>query len=158
MERLEQQAAEREAKKAHAAINKVFGGFVVDIPPQKTKPKKQPSRLQCLPKNVRNPFASKFVYLMKNEEHGVFKIGFSDDVEKRRRNIEGEIPIPFIIEIVQAWETYHFTKLESALHKLFADKHVKGEWFRLSQTDVEECFRFVETWLVEHPSVPVISA
>jgi hypothetical protein len=140
-----QRIADRKAKeaaqsKAKAAVRKV------------RKPNALSEHLRTLPPQARNPYAAKRVYLMANREHGLFKIGYTWDVAKRRKDIEREIPIPFPIEVVSTWDTYHFQELEATLHRTVADKRVKGEWFKLSAEDVKEVFRFAEEWLEKNPS------
>jgi hypothetical protein len=95
--------------------------------------------------------------LLSNAEYGLCKIGHSDNVDKRRKNkIEMEIPFDFPIEILNAWETYHFTGLGKALHAQFADQRFKGEWSNFTDADVARCRALAAAWLEDHPRLPVI--
>ena len=77
-----------------------------------------------------------FVYLMCDSKNGYHKIGISKTPEYRERTLQSEKPT---IEMVCAKE-YPSRKIaeaiESALHKVFAEKRVRGEWFELNSADV----------------------
>src|SRR5689334_2068176 len=84
-----------------------------------------------------------WVYLMKdgqlNDGH-FFKIGVANDLWKRRAELATGNPREVIIVLAYAWQggsgiSY---QAEEWLHKNFAHKRVRGEWFRLSDDDVME--------------------
>ena len=64
----------------------------------------------------------------------LFKIGYSRDVRSRVMAINAQSPVD--VEHVITIHTSNARHLESLLHRSFADKRVKGEWFRLSDEDV----------------------
>jgi len=82
---------------------------------------------------------------MHAPEHGYYKIGYTDDVTNRRSSIQSSLP--FALEVVCAWETYHYGKLEHAIHVRFEDNNIRGEWFKLSPEEVQECRQYTEDWL-----------
>lgn len=76
------------------------------------------------------------VYLMHDTTNGFYKIGISNNPEYRERTLQSEKPS---IEIVCCKE-YPIRSIaeafEAALHKAFASKRIRGEWFSLDETDV----------------------
>lgn len=78
-----------------------------------------------------------YVYLMKNHRSGMFKIGFSKAPKYREKTLQSEEPE---IEML-----HHFKGTmedEKDLHAQFADKRVRGEWFSLTQEEVDALLRF----------------
>ena len=77
-----------------------------------------------------------FVYLMTDTTNGYFKIGISNDPEYRERTLQSEKPT---IEKLCAKEYPNRTiasAIESALHKAYESKRLRGEWFALDADDV----------------------
>lgn len=77
-----------------------------------------------------------FVYLMCDSKNGYHKIGISKTPEYRERTLQSEKPT---IEMVCAKE-YPSRKIaeaiEWALHKVYSEKRIRGEWFDLNNADV----------------------
>ena len=73
---------------------------------------------------------------MHDTTNGFYKIGISNNPEHRERTLQSEKPS---IEIVCSKE-YPIRSIaeafEAALHKAFASKRIRGEWFSLDETDV----------------------
>lgn len=82
-----------------------------------------------------------FVYLMTNGKR--YKIGRTRNVESRRRQIWMQAGIE--IEVMACKQVDDHRSFEIALHRRFAHKRVTGEWFNLSDTDVQEVLRELET-------------
>lgn len=76
-----------------------------------------------------------FVYLIHNATQSTYKIGKSKDPVKRLSQLRTSSPDE--IAIVCTIETSDMDRLEGELHQHFADKHIRGEWFRLTPSDVE---------------------
>lgn len=77
-----------------------------------------------------------FVYLMVDTTNGYFKIGISNDPEYREHTLQSEKPT---IEKLCAKEYPNRTiasAIESALHKAYESKRLRGEWFALDADDV----------------------
>lgn len=77
-----------------------------------------------------------FVYLMVDTSNGYFKIGISNDPEYREHTLQSEKPT---IEKLCAKEYPNRTiasAIESALHKAYESKRLRGEWFALDADDV----------------------
>lgn len=77
-----------------------------------------------------------YVYLMHDTANDFYKIGISNTPEYRERTLQSEKPT---IEMVCCKE-YPIRSIaeafEAALHKTFANKRIRGEWFSLDETDV----------------------
>ncbi len=73
-----------------------------------------------------------FVYLMKNKRNGFVKIGFSKKPRHRERTLQAEDPDT---EMLFAFEAAFHD--EEKLHLKFADKRVRGEWFKLDESDID---------------------
>ena len=63
-----------------------------------------------------------------------YKIGKAVDVNKRVKDLRTQPP--FDIELLHVIHTLDMRKRERQLHQRFADKRVKGEWFKLDTADV----------------------
>ncbi len=75
------------------------------------------------------------VYVIKRggEAGGLHKIGFTMDLEQRINGFSTSTPEGF--ETVRAFKGG--MDLEARLHKTFESRRVAGEWFRLSEQDIE---------------------
>lgn len=78
-----------------------------------------------------------YVYLMVDTTNGYYKIGMSKNPDYRESTLQSEKPS---IELVCA-KKYPNRKIaasiESALHKTYSSKNIRGEWFSLTPYDVE---------------------
>lgn len=76
------------------------------------------------------------VYLMHDATNGFYKIGISNNPVYRERTLQSEKPT---IELIKAKE-FPVRKIaeafESALHKTYESKRIRGEWFMLNMHDV----------------------
>jgi hypothetical protein len=119
------------------------------------QPKRDVETIHTFQKQL-NPWQSKFVYLLHCPEHEYYKIGYTDDVITRVKSIQSFLP--FTVAPICAWETNDYGKLAHALHVKFENRNIRGEWFRLTQEDVDEFRNFVAHWLENHPSALVLGS
>jgi hypothetical protein len=78
------------------------------------------------------------IYLIRDHDTGYTKIGRSDDPERRMKQITRQdtlLPRPNNFSMLRAWDDYPY--MEKLLHKEFADKRKRGEWFELSDEDIK---------------------
>jgi len=67
--------------------------------------------------------------------NGAYKIGLSKNPRRRLKEIEREKGSP--VKLVYELHTSEMYQTESALHHLFWNRHLEGEWFNLDEADLE---------------------
>ncbi len=75
------------------------------------------------------------VYILK-ADNGLYKIGKTSNPDERLPRLAIQLPYPIVV--VRQILTDDMDALESELHRRFADKRAHGEWFRLTQADLDE--------------------
>lgn len=96
------------------------------LPPERTK-------LQM----VLNDFT--YIYLIKDTDTGFVKIGRSNTPESRLQSLIKQAtfqPTPNNFTFISYW--LDKTWVETRLHERFASQRIRGEWFELSEADVQE--------------------
>ncbi|MGX1194588.1 GIY-YIG nuclease family protein [Metabacillus sp. SLBN-84] len=76
-----------------------------------------------------------YVYFVQEHMNGSFKIGKTKNIEKRM-NVFG-VKLPFKNELVFLIKSGNHHQTEAAFHRYFANKRIEGEWFSLSENDLE---------------------
>ena len=81
------------------------------------------------------PKSSKgFVYLIKCNEW--YKIGKAKNVNSRLSGLQ--TGSPYLLELLHAIHCKDYSRAESYLHNVFADRRGLGEWFELTENDIEK--------------------
>lgn len=88
----------------------------------------------------------KNVYLISANVNGetIYKIGYTKrDVEVRINELKTGNPYDFnIIDVYKA--TKYGVSIENSLHKKFKDYKINGEWFDLSNEDIDKFSEYCE--------------
>ena len=86
-------------------------------------------------KNKDKPVENKgIVYLLKIENKPQYKIGVTNNLNRRLKQISPKMP--FELKVIHTIKDNQIYKLEEKLHNKFKDKKIKGEWFKLNDNDV----------------------
>ena len=83
---------------------------------------------------LRSQAKSTVLYLIR-EEHGAHKIGVTANIKARFVTLSNTIP--YSLTLVMVVQVEDVLRHERELHSLFEGKRIKGEWFQLSDEDVE---------------------
>ncbi len=95
---------------------------------------KSKQRLQDVQEEVSiSSLRSGFVYLLQGDKY--YKIGAAQDVDKRLEQFTPSLP--FETKLVCSIATIDMYNVETGLHRMYADKRANGEWFALTDKDVE---------------------
>jgi hypothetical protein len=78
---------------------------------------------------------SGFVYVIGNRQIQRYKIGRSTRLQERFKAIQSHSPI--LVEIIFSAKVTDSFAVEGLLHKRFKKQRKHGEWFDLSDTDLE---------------------
>lgn len=98
--------------------------------------------------------AAGYVYLMRSTG-GEYKIGCSVSPERRLSSLK--TGIPFDIELVYMFKVMNMRATEKLLHFRYAEKRIRGEWFALSDNDVEEIKGFSDGQIETYDAVALLS-
>lgn len=91
----------------------------------------------CADLQQENRYDYCYVYLMHDKRNGYHKIGMSNKPEVREKTLQSEVPA---IEMVcsKKYPSRKIAKaIEAALHNVYAEQRVRGEWFNLSLLDIQ---------------------
>lgn len=92
--------------------------------------------------NVVESSASKddicYVYLMTDTTNGFYKIGISNNPKYREGTLQAEKPTIELLTAKPFPSRVIAEAIEQALHKAFGEKRLRGEWFELTPSDVDD--------------------
>jgi hypothetical protein len=84
------------------------------------------------------------IYIFKMGELGVYKIGVSQNIHRRLRDINAAnhftVLLMFSLSVMNAYD------LEDKIHKTYEFSALQNEWFALSENDVEDVIKTITQW------------
>lgn len=86
-----------------------------------------------------------YIYMIKSE-YG-FKIGKSKNMKQRNKLYS--IKMPFRFEYVFKNKCVDYHNLEVRLHTMFSEKHLNGEWFQLTDDDIDRVYQIIKEYQKE---------
>jgi len=110
--------------RAKKLIDSYFDGTLAELA-QREKEKERPEK--------RNEHG--FVYLI-HSENGLHKIGKARRVSKRLESFETAYPDK--LTLIHSFESWGYSDAEEILHKRYDEKNIHGEWFQLTQEDIDD--------------------
>jgi uncharacterized membrane protein YhaH (DUF805 family) len=85
-----------------------------------------------------------YLYLMADTTNNYHKIGISNQPLFRERTLQSEKPTIVLIASKKYPSRQIAVSIEKALHETFRNKNIRGEWFNLNQTDINEIVKTLE--------------
>lgn len=79
-----------------------------------------------------------FIYIMKDENTGYYKIGRSVNPKKRERTLQSEKPTITLI-----FSARGLVEEEITLHNRYKDTRIRGEWFSLQDYEVQDIISYL---------------
>ena len=87
-----------------------------------------------------NPYAppkTGFIYFASNGKH--VKIGLTTrSIEERLEEIKKQVCPKDVLKVIHTIKTDDVNRTEQSFHTEFKDKRIKGEWFKLTEKDIQE--------------------
>lgn len=90
--------------------------------------------------NLKTLINQEYVYLMLNNETSLIKIGTSRKPHYREKTLHSQEPA---IHIIALWCCKK--EIEKELHAKYCSKRIRGEWFRLTLTDLKEIEKYMDS-------------
>lgn len=84
---------------------------------------------------------SGYVYLIGSTVFGWYKIGKAKTPEVRVKDLG--ILLPFKINVIGVWKANDHHLMESALHEMYQNNRINGEWFEFSLPQMKEMFNSI---------------
>lgn len=78
-----------------------------------------------------------YVYLMRDDRNGYYKIGMSNNPNNREKTLQSEQPLISLVWKRAFPSRKEASAEESRLHGAFQDQRIRGEWFSLTQNDIQ---------------------
>lgn len=106
--------------------------------------------LKAFKKSLVDNEPPRFLYILRHGESDYYKIGISNKVDKRIDTLQTGNPVE--LKFIACYESdfsdflgREITYLENFLHKNFADKRVRGEWFEFDYSTIADICMFLDS-------------
>lgn len=73
-----------------------------------------------------------YVYLMKNNQNGYYKIGISNNCIYREKTLQSQEPDICLVCSKKYPSRTAARQIETMLHRYYQNSHLRGEWYRLT--------------------------
>lgn len=77
-----------------------------------------------------------YIYILQIEEFDLYKIGVSQNVKRRIKDIRSNNP--FYCKLIYVGSFYDVYEIEKQIHELFSINKFKGEWFKSYKDDIKD--------------------
>ena len=81
----------------------------------------------------------KYIYLLKLSESGYYKIGYTNNINKRIKELSTGNAEE--ITLIAKYTSKYYKQVENYLHNIYNFKRIRGEWFNL---DIEDEIKFAD--------------
>ena len=79
-----------------------------------------------------------FVYIMRNNDNGAYKIGISNNPKYREHTLQSQEPNVTCIFQLEFESRERARSVESDMHLKWAEYHLRGEWFAIPHERISE--------------------
>lgn len=86
--------------------------------------------------NIRNEKKSYVYMLIDNSISNYIKIGKTNSLKNREKTLQAQKPTYQIYKYIETITEKEAFSIEKKLHKQYADKRIRGEWFELDKTEI----------------------
>jgi hypothetical protein len=87
------------------------------------------------------------IYLIRQAGSDFYKIGIAQSPQKRLADLQVASPQELVLIYCTSCEWLDSCKIESAIHQKFSKKHIRGEWFCLSEEDVPAVMSMMDCYI-----------
>ena len=91
--------------------------------------------LECRKQDKEIKKSEGYVYLFNIDKTNTYKIGITNDIEIRKKQIG--LKMPYELIFLHSIKSDYTKEVEKELHKKFKKQRINGEWFELSLSDVD---------------------
>jgi hypothetical protein len=88
-----------------------------------------------------------FVYIIQNTSTNIYKIGVSDNVDMRIKNLQTANGFPLLI--IDKFICNNAFNMENQIHKLLKEYKLTGEWFILTQEDLDNVRKMIKELIIQ---------
>ena len=89
-------------------------------------------------------FPNSSFYILQINNTDFYKLGCSQNISRRHRDIESSMP--FVVNIIFVMKINRSYDFEHEVHQTYKDKYIKSEWFTLTELDIENIKNKVIKW------------